>query len=92
MERTIGDLGREIRQPSNPFANLAQRALRCSQVNTLKNMYPELDPMATLCLPKFSQDLENSCVLLHPRDRLPTAILGVGGNVISQVLHTSKTR
>jgi hypothetical protein len=27
MERTIGNLGQEIWQPSNPFANLAQRAL-----------------------------------------------------------------
>jgi hypothetical protein len=92
MERTIGDLGREIRQPSNPFANLAQRALRRSQVNALKNMYPELDPTATLHMPKFSQDLGNGCVLLRPRDRLPTAIPGVGGNVISQVLRTSKIR
>lgn len=46
MERTIGDLGQEIRQPSNPFANLARRALRRSQVNALKSMYPDLDTKA----------------------------------------------
>ncbi|KAA1478538.1 hypothetical protein DENSPDRAFT_861874 [Dentipellis sp. KUC8613] len=36
MERLIGDLGQEIRQPSNPFANLSQRGLLCAQVNALK--------------------------------------------------------
>jgi hypothetical protein len=55
-------------------------------------MYLELDPMATLHMPKFSQDLGNGCVLLRPSDQLPTAILGVGGNVISWALHTSKVR
>jgi len=28
MEHTIGNLGQEIWQPSNPFANLAQHALQ----------------------------------------------------------------
>jgi len=28
MERTIGNLGEEIRQPSQPFANLAERGTR----------------------------------------------------------------
>jgi hypothetical protein len=92
MERTIGDLGREIRQPSNPFSNLAQRALRRSQVNALKNMYPDLDSAATLQLPKFSQDLGNGWVLLRPRDRFPTVILGAGGNILSQVLDIVKIR
>ena len=27
MEHTIGHLGQEIKQPSNPYANLAQRGL-----------------------------------------------------------------
>ena len=92
MERTIGDLGKEIRQPSNPFANLAQRALRRSQVNALKNIYPELDPMSTPHLPKFSHDLGNGTVLLRPRDRLPTKISGVGGNILSQALGIVKIR
>ncbi|KIJ15715.1 hypothetical protein PAXINDRAFT_11307 [Paxillus involutus ATCC 200175] len=30
MERTIGNLVSEIRQPSNPYKNLAKRALRCA--------------------------------------------------------------
>ncbi|EDR05625.1 uncharacterized protein LACBIDRAFT_302744 [Laccaria bicolor S238N-H82] len=34
MEHTIGDFGRDIWQPSNPFANLCQIALQCTQTNT----------------------------------------------------------
>ena len=44
MERTIGNLGEEIKQYSNPFANLAQRGLCCCQVNSLKAMIPDLEP------------------------------------------------
>ena len=74
MERTIGDLGQEIRQPSNPFANLAQCALRRSQVNALKNIHPELDSAATPHLPKFARDLGEGYVLLRPRDKSPVQI------------------
>jgi hypothetical protein len=69
MERTIGDLGQEIRQPSNPFTNLARRALRRSQVNALKSIHPELDPTAVPHLPKFARDLGDGYVLLRPRDK-----------------------
>lgn len=44
MERTIGNLGQEIKQPSNPYANLAQRGLFRAQVNVLKAMIPDLEP------------------------------------------------
>ena len=36
MERSIGDLGQEIKQPSNPFANLAQHAVLRGQINSLQ--------------------------------------------------------
>lgn len=55
-------------------------------------MYPDLDSAATLQLPKFSQDLGNGWVLLRPRDRFPTVILGAGGNILSQVLDIVKIR
>ncbi|KAH9830122.1 uncharacterized protein C8Q71DRAFT_678434, partial [Rhodofomes roseus] len=73
MERTIGDLGAEIRQPSNAFANLAQRALRRAQVNGLKAMFPDLDRGPT----KQSSsnvpvcDLGKGYSLLHPREDRP---------------------
>ena len=44
MERTIGNLGKEIKQPSNPFANLSQCGIHRSQVNALKAMIPDLEP------------------------------------------------
>ncbi|KAI0070681.1 hypothetical protein K474DRAFT_1713122 [Panus rudis PR-1116 ss-1] len=67
MERTIGNLGEEIRQPSNPFANLAERGLRRSRVNALKAMYPvyfdeEQAP------PRNSVDLGNNYRLLRAQD------------------------
>jgi hypothetical protein len=89
MERTIGNLGQEIRQPSNPFANLAQRALRRSQVNALINIYPELDSTAQH-LPSHSKDLGRGLVLLRPRDGYPATICGPAGAIISQVVNTSE--
>jgi len=92
MEHTIRDLGKEIRQPSNPFTNLAWHALRQSQVNALKNIYPELDTTAVPHLPRFSQDLGEGCVLLQPRDKYPTTIPGPGGIIISWLFNSSKIR
>ncbi|ETW75994.1 hypothetical protein HETIRDRAFT_54136, partial [Heterobasidion irregulare TC 32-1] len=43
MEQMIGDLGSEIKQHSNPYANLSQRGLRRAQVNALKAMVPDLN-------------------------------------------------
>ena len=43
MEQSIGDLGGEIRQPSNIYANLSQRGLLRSQINALKAMVPDLE-------------------------------------------------
>jgi hypothetical protein len=65
LERTIGDLGQEIRQPSNPFANLARRALQRSQINALKSMYPELDSTAKSTLPRGSRDIGNGYIMQH---------------------------
>ena len=83
MERTIGDLGQEIRQPSNPFANLARRALRQSQVNALKNIHPNLDPTAVPRLPRHSKELGDGYVLLRPRDKNPVEILEPALGILS---------
>ena len=50
MERTISNLGEEICQPSNPYANLFQRGLLQYQVNALTAIIPDLQP-AKPCLP-----------------------------------------
>ena len=92
MERTIGDLGQEIQQPSNPFANLAQRALRRSQVNALKSIYPELDPKAGFHLPKSAVDVGNGYIVLRPRDRNPAQIPEQVADILLRAVNLSKTR
>ncbi|KAJ7686204.1 hypothetical protein B0H17DRAFT_1160683 [Mycena rosella] len=67
LERTIGNLGEEIKQHSNAFANLSQRALRRCQVNALKAMIPDLEPPENP-LPRGSLDLGSGYVLLTAMD------------------------
>ncbi|KAM6490940.1 hypothetical protein JOM56_013644 [Amanita muscaria] len=43
LENTVGNLGREVRQPSNPFSNLAERGLLRAQQNALTAILPQLD-------------------------------------------------
>jgi hypothetical protein len=68
MERTIGNLGQEIQQPSNPYANLSQEGLRRCQVNTLLSVLPELDEPPK-GLPTGSVNLGDGYALLWKRDR-----------------------
>ncbi len=68
MERTIGNLGEEIRQPSNPYANLSQRGLLRCQVNALYSMVPDLQPSKEN-LPRGASDLGGGYILLRARDR-----------------------
>ncbi|KAJ3812864.1 hypothetical protein F5876DRAFT_74456 [Lentinula aff. lateritia] len=75
LERLIGDLGQSIRQPSNPFSNLAQQALTRCRINALKNMCPELDPKSIPHQPKGSLDMGNGYLLLRPRKRWPSVLL-----------------
>lgn len=73
MERAIGDLGGEIRQPSRPYANLSQRALRRCQTNALKHMFPDLDPEPPR-LPRGAIDLGANYILLRAAEELPRAV------------------
>lgn len=69
IERTIGNLGEEIKQHSDPFANLAQRGLRRCQVNALKAMIPDIEPLET-ALPRGALDLGDEYVLLKAMDNV----------------------
>ncbi|KAF9487804.1 hypothetical protein BDN71DRAFT_1542881 [Pleurotus eryngii] len=69
QRRTIGDLGREVRQPSKPFANLAQRGVR--------PMCPELNTMANEDLVQGTIDIGNGYVLLCTRDQYRYTLVGV---------------
>lgn len=71
MERTIGNLGEEIRQPSNPYANLSQRSIIRTQLNSLQAACPELLDNAESRNPTFphgSLVVGGGYVLLRARD------------------------
>ena len=68
MERTIGNLGEEIRQLSNPYANLSQRGLLRCQVNSLLAMVPDLKQSKD-ALVHGASNLGGGYVLLRARDR-----------------------
>jgi hypothetical protein len=83
MERTIGNLGQEIKQDSNPYANLSQRACRRAQVNALKALIPDLEPDHDK-LPRGSEDLGAGYVLLRAKDEYNQFICGEQGNAIRE--------
>lgn len=85
MERTIGNLGEEIKQPSNPYANLSQRGVLRSQINALKSMFPDLEPDATH-RPRGSIDLGDGYVLLRARQRNAKTIDGAEGDAVREYL------
>lgn len=82
LERTIGNLGEEIKQHSNPYANLSQHGMRRCRVNALTTMIPALAPEKPL--PHGSLDLENRLVLLRPRDEYCQTIEGIYGTKIRE--------
>jgi transposase InsO family protein len=58
LERTIGNLGKELKQPSNPYANLANCGLLRLQMSALHAILPDLKP-DTPCLPRGAVDLRD---------------------------------
>ena len=66
MERTIGNLGEEIRLHSDPYTNLSQRIIDRSRVNALKIMVPDLVPNKQL--PSGALDIGSNYLLLRPRE------------------------
>ena len=68
MERLIGDLGSEIRQPSNPYQNLSQRGIRRCQINALIALFPFLDHTPKL-LSRYSLDIGDGYFLLRAKER-----------------------
>jgi hypothetical protein len=69
LERTIGNLGEEVKQHRDPYTNISARGVRRCQVNALKAIIPDLEPLNDL-LPHGSEDLGNGYILLRARDRV----------------------
>lgn len=90
MERSIGDLGQDIRQPSNPYGNLCQIAVRRSQINALKAMCPEID--RDIHLSKYSHDNGDGYIFLTPRQRNATRLQGAEKAIIEVELQQSILR
>lgn len=67
LENTVGNLGREVHQHSNPFANLSQRGLLRAQRNALMSMIPGLSDDKPF--PPISRSLSDGFVLLHAREK-----------------------
>ncbi|KAJ6525540.1 hypothetical protein DFH09DRAFT_894352, partial [Mycena vulgaris] len=84
MERTIGNLGEEMKQHSNPYANISQRACRRAQINALKSLIPDLEPPEKL--PRGAEDLGNGYILLRAKDEYNQVILGAQGDAIRDYL------
>lgn len=74
MERSIGNLGEEIKQPSNPYKNLSHRAVRRCQMNALKAMIPDLEPSKDR-LPRGAKLLGDGYCLLRAKDGSKQLIL-----------------
>jgi hypothetical protein len=75
LECTIGNLGEEIKQHSNPFANLSQCSIRHARVNALKAMIPDLEQTkAAEDLPHRAMDLGDGYVLLHAQEEEACAL------------------
>ena len=66
MERVIGVLGSQLRQPSNPFANLAAQAQKMAHVNAMVALWPSFERITGD--PYGSVDLGGGYLLLRPMD------------------------
>src|SRR5258708_30943730 len=69
MEHIIGYLGSLLRQPSNPFQNLAVQTGRFATTNALVAMWPDFLPQKGD--PRGSRDLGDGYLLLGPKDTSP---------------------
>lgn len=67
IETAIGNLGNEIRQDKDPYANIAQRGLIRAQLNTLQAKYPELKSSKDT-IPPLSRDFGDGYILLPAAD------------------------
>ncbi|KAF8981243.1 hypothetical protein BDQ17DRAFT_1438524 [Cyathus striatus] len=86
IERTIGNLGKKVKQPSNPFANLSQRGLCRAQTNALQSMCPEFNKSIQKKIPQGAHDLGNGFTLHPKKDRYKADIDGIEGEVISRTI------
>ncbi|SJL09586.1 uncharacterized protein ARMOST_12966 [Armillaria ostoyae] len=70
METIIGNLGEEIRQDLDPYANISQRAILRAQMNCIRFQIPDIQltpPTGKDSLPKHAKPVDGTGYLLLPR-------------------------
>ena len=85
LERTIGNLGEEIKQPLNPYVNLAICGLCHSQILALHAILPNLEPDIS-GLPQGAVNLSDGYVLLRAQDETGIILEEVYANAIQAFL------
>ena len=94
LERTIGNLGEEIKQPSNPFANLSQQGIRRARINALVAIIPDLDDNKSHgeAIPHGSKDIGDGFVLLRARDKHTQFLRGCEAEALQRFMPTSSNQ
>jgi hypothetical protein len=67
LENTIGNLGREVHQHSNPFMNLSERGLLRARINAAKALVHDFDQM-TNALPRVACNLGEGYAFLPEKE------------------------
>jgi hypothetical protein len=75
LERMIGNLGEELKQPSKAYANIANCGLQRSQIAALHAMLPDLDRDMS-GLPRGAVDIGGGYVLLRAWDEYGVVLRG----------------
>ncbi|KAJ7720472.1 hypothetical protein DFH07DRAFT_760806 [Mycena maculata] len=87
MERTIGNLGQELKQDSNPYSNLSERAVRRCQFNALKAMAPELDTDTDPSVPRRgSEYIGDGYSLMGAKDKWKQTVTRESSTTIRKYL------
>ena len=72
MERTIRNLGKKVKQPSQPYANISQRGVLRCQINAILAMFPSISPISSS--PSGSISLSSGHILLGAKDKNPQTL------------------
>jgi len=90
-EQTIRNLEEEIKQHSNPFANLSQHRIRHARVNALKALIPDLNLKGSSHqpLPRGLKDLGDGFVLLHARKETVHPLREYEADALCEILPTA---
>ena len=80
MERVIGIFGSLIKQPSSPYANLAEQARKVAEVNAMVSIWPNLEHIKDD--PRGSIDIGGGYLLLGPQDQKPYCLSAAERNAL----------